>query len=181
MIRVVVLTGLTCLLAACASNPNSTQHQSASAVAPEHRMLIPDPVLGRPATVSVAEYLEFLDDLDAAVESGDVRPLNRTERARQQQIDRNLREMLASVDHINELSRNEQVDVFNLHEELQAVIIGHPENQVICTRRRPSTGSRVSRTTCITVEEMQYMQRRSEDDLRRLSRIPMEMPTLTEP
>lgn len=176
MLRLVILIPVALLLIACAGNEQQPDRPARTTVAPEHVGLIPTPVLDRSTMVSVPEYLQFLDDLNDAIQSGETRPLNNTERQRHQQLDRDLRRALASVDSVDQLTHNQRVDVFNMHEELQAVVVGHPENQVICTRRAATTASRVRRTTCMTVEEFQYQQRRTEDDLRRFARIPMEMP-----
>lgn len=152
------------LIFACA-----TTSQPGQAPADPHAHLAPEPVAPAPEKVSVPDYLDFLDSLAASVAEQEPRPLNSRELQSYRQIDGQLREALAGVETIEEMSRDRQVRVFNLHEELQSVIIGAPENQVIC-RREATVGTHFRRVSCITVAEFQQRQKDSSEFLRDMFR-----------
>lgn len=145
----------------------------------ENSELEPKPVADMPEKASVAEYLEFLDNLKVAVEQGNLRDFNRREYQEFQRIDRQLRDELSSIDRIEELGDDNKIRVFNLHQELQGVVIGDPENHVICRRER-TVGTNFRRTTCISVGDFRRNQERSREQLRQLIG-PGPMPVLDTP
>lgn len=115
--------------------------------------LAPKVVSPAPQRVPVAEYLDFLDQLSADVESDMPRELSPVELERYRRIDAQLRDNLAGIENIDQLDHERKIVVFNLHEELQAVLIGDPKYRVICRRER-SVGTNFRHTTCITVDEL---------------------------
>lgn len=114
--------------------------------------LAPRAVSPAPQRVPVAEYMDFLDQLSADVENDEPRELSPMELERYQRINAQLRATLAGVENIDQLDQDRKIKVFNLHEELQAVLIGDPKYRVICRRER-SVGTHFRHTTCTTVEE----------------------------
>jgi hypothetical protein len=153
----IVLAAASC--AACAANPSS---RSAAGANDE---LAPKAVAPAPERVDVDEYLEFLDELTVAVNANDRREYNRRELDSYRRIVGDLRASLQGVDNVSELNLEQQIKVFNLHEELQAVVIGDPRYRVIC-RRQQTVGTNFRQTTCMTVEEFRYFQDRGQEFLR---------------
>ena len=143
-----VLTAL--VLTGCASGQSSR----ATAVADD---LAPQPVAPAPRRVAVPEYLAFLDELSQSVENDKPRVFNARELREYRRVEGELRASLTGVDNIEQLSHDQQIKVFNLHEELQAVFIGDPKYQVIC-RREQTVGTNFRRTSCITVQEFRSYQ-----------------------
>jgi hypothetical protein len=156
--RMIGLALAALLLSGCAANQTSRPASS-------HPELEPKAVAPAPQRVSVEEYLQFLDSLSSAVEDDQPREFNPRERASVERIDRELRSRLDGVDNIEQLNPEQQIAVFNLHEELQAVVIGSPRYRVIC-RREQTVGTHFRRTTCMTVEEFQRYQDRGQEFLR---------------
>jgi len=99
--------------------------------------------------VDVAEYREFLADLQEHLERGKPRELNEREMRRYERLNRNLNEMLAGIEDISELDADQQRRVFNLHEDLTATVAGRDEDQVIC-RREQTVGTHFRVTQCRT-------------------------------
>lgn len=157
----ILLVSLLC--AACAGNGQPNQRQGESAD-PE---LEPEAVSGEPRKVSVDEYIAFLDELKAAVERGEIREFSSNEYRSFQRIDRRLRSELANVDHIEQLAGDNKIRVYNLHQELQGVIIGDPENFQIC-RREHTVGTNFRRTRCISAGEFRRNQEENRRQLRQL-------------
>lgn len=133
---------LLALLAGCATSSNPSLHQP-----------LPD-------VVSVPEYTEFLDKLDTAVDEGIPRELNKEERAEYNKIDRQLRTSLAGHQTIETMNHEEKIELYNLHEALQAVVVGEQENQVICRKQR-TVGTHFKETTCKTRREFEQEQQAS--------------------
>ena len=155
-----LLISLMALLCAACAGTNAPRDTNAGVAAPQ-------PVLEGPETVTVGEYLEFLDALAVAVGDGVPRDFNRTERENFRRVDSSLRDMLSSRSSIDELSESQKVTLFNLHQELQGIVIGQPEAQVIC-RRRHTVGTHFQTTTCKTQEEFNRDQQESQRYLRSL-------------
>lgn len=155
-----LLISLTALLCAACAGTNAPRDNNAAAAAPE-------PVLDGPETVTIGEYLEFLDALATSIGEGVPRDFNQAEQANFRRVDNSLRDLLASRSSLDELNESQQVRLFNLHEELQAIVIGEPEAQVIC-RRRHTVGTHFQRTTCKTQDEFDRDQQESQRYLRNL-------------
>lgn len=151
------------LCAACAGNGQQNHRQGASAD-PE---LAPEAVSSEPRKVSVDEYLDFLDELKAAVEAGEIREFSQNEYNSFQRIDRRLRNELADVDHIEQLAGDNKIRVYNLHQELQGVIIGDPENYQIC-RREHTVGTNFRKTRCISAGDFRRNQEENRRQLRQM-------------
>ncbi|WP_376697285.1 hypothetical protein [Wenzhouxiangella sp. EGI_FJ10305] len=160
----------------CVACAGGGQNQRQAQQNPE---LEPEPVADLSETVSVDEYIEFLDNLKVAVESGDIRDFNRREYKEFQRINRQLRNELAGVETVEQLGEDNQIRVFNLHEELQGVVIGDPENHVIC-RREHTVGTNFRRTTCVSAGDFERNQEASRRQLRQLMG-PGPMPVLDTP
>jgi hypothetical protein len=108
------------------------------------------------------------------VRDNEPREFNRAERESHERIDRELRASLQDVENIEQLDQDQKIRVFNLHEELQAVIIGDPKYRLIC-RRQQTVGTNFRQTSCMTVEELRVYQDRGQDFLRHA------FPTMTGP
>lgn len=160
----------------CVACAGGDQNQRQAQQNPE---LEPEPVADLSETVSVDEYIEFLDNLKVAVESGDIRDFNRREYQEFQRINSQLRNELAGVETVEQLGEDNKIRVFNLHQELQGVVIGDPENHVIC-RREHTVGTNFRRTTCVSAGDFERNQEASRRQLRQLMG-PGPMPVLDTP
>jgi len=156
--KTVLIVIVTLFCAACAGGQQNQRQADANP------QLQPQPVADMPETASVEEYLDFLDKLEVAVEQGAIRELNSREFSQFQRISRQLRDELAGIERIEELRDDNKLRVFNLHQELQGVVIGDPENYLIC-RREHRVGSNFKQTRCISAGEFQ---RNQEDNRRQL-------------
>lgn len=145
---VIIVAALAC--AACASGQSSRTTSVDDDLAPK-------PVAPAPKRVAVPEYLAFLDELTQSVEDEKPRVFNSRELREYRRVESELRASLAGVDNIDQLNHEQQIKVFNLHEELQAVFIGDPKYQVIC-RREQTVGTNFRRTSCMTVQEFRSYQ-----------------------
>lgn len=106
-----------------------------------------------PEIVSVPEYREYLDYLRSQIDEGVPRELNDQEMAHFRRLSRTLNGLLADVGHIDELEYDDKIRVFNLNEELHAVVIGRDEDQVVCKRQR-TVGTNFRTTTCRTLSDV---------------------------
>jgi len=153
----IILAALSC--AACAGS------QPTRPAATQEPGLAPQPVVAAPERVPVDEYLEFLDSLAVSISQGEPRPFTRTEINLYRRIDSQLRDQLEGYDNIEQLSTHSKLQVFNLHEELQAVVIGDPANQVIC-RREHRVGTNFRTTRCVNIDDFRDQQRAGQEFLR---------------
>lgn len=162
--------------AACVACAGGSQNQRQAERNPE---LQPEPIAELSETVSVDEYTDFLDKLKVAVERGEIRDFNRRELETFQRIDRQLRDELAHVSTVEQLNQQNKMRVFNLHQQLQGVVIGDPDNYMIC-RREHTVGTNFKRTTCVSARDFKRNQERSREQLRDLMG-PGPMPELDTP
>ncbi|MEN1727780.1 MAG: hypothetical protein AAGJ52_05000 [Pseudomonadota bacterium] len=172
MIRLLSALMISVFLAACASGGTTDRNRSSTS-------LEPTPFSPEPRLVQVDEYLEFLDELAMAIGEGVPRELSLREREQFRDTDSEIRSMLGQVTNVSELSDDAQLQVFNLHQELQGIVIGDPENYLICSRRS-TVGTHFKRTSCVPAGDFRRQQERNRDALRqRLGAGPM--PVLTTP
>lgn len=150
--RTLAIVLAACLVTACASGP-SERPSARNTVTPG------------PQKVGVTEYLAFLDTLAESIRKDEPRPLTDLELDVYHRVDRNLRLRLDDVEDIVELPQADQVKIFNLHQQLEAVIIGDSKNRVIC-RREQRVGTHFRTTTCMTVQEFEDLQHLSQEWLR---------------
>jgi len=146
------------VLAACASSGTSNRGGGSG-------NLQPTPFSEEPRKVDVDEYLEFLDSLAVAVGEDVPRELSLRETEQYRDTDSRLRAMLEPVTNVDQLSEEAQVEVFNLHQRLQGIVIGDPENYLICSRRS-TVGTHFKRTTCIPAGDFRRQQERNREALR---------------
>ncbi len=107
--------------------------------------------------VTIPEYREFLTALDASIEQGEPRPLNTVEMENYLEASGRLRSLLGRYESVDAMPEAERLELFNLHETLQAVVIGKSEDQVMC-RRVQTVGTHFRETRCMTHSEWQYRQ-----------------------
>lgn len=130
-----------------------------------------------PEKVSVPEYREFLVGLREEVSEGEPREFNERERREFDELYNELMSQLDGYESTDAMDPDQQREVFNTHEELQALISGRREDQVICNRRH-TVGTNFKQTECYTRKEwreakdesQQYLQ----DRFRRLAVDPSE-------
>lgn len=103
-------------------------------------------------TLSIPEYREFLTELTAAIAQGEPRELNAREKDRFQRITGRLDRVLASHQSVDEMDHDTQTQLFNLHNELEAVVVGRDEDQLLC-RREHRVGTNFRVTECKTVSQ----------------------------
>lgn len=167
MIRLTLTLFSLFLLAACAGSGD----QRSAASAPDFE--------SQPLTVEVDEYLVFLDELALALGEGVPRDLNTREREQFRDTDSRLRQLLEPVERVDQLSEENQTLVFNLHQKLQGIVVGDPDNYLICSQRH-TVGTHFKRTSCIPAGDFRREQERNREALRnRLG--PGPMPVLTTP
>ncbi len=161
---IAILLALTCI--ACAGGgQNRSSGQNAD--------LAPEPFAAEPRNVEVDEYLEFLDSLAVAIGEGVPRELNQRERDQFRDTDSRLRSILGPVDNVNQLSDENQLTVYNLHQELQGIVVGDPDNYIICSRRH-AVGTHFKRVSCMPAGDFKREQERTREALRqRLGAGPM--------
>jgi hypothetical protein len=126
-------------------------------------------------SVSISEYREFLTLLNEAVEEGEPRELNSQEKERFTRINSRLDRLLAKHDTLDSMDQEERLQLFNLHEQLQGVVIGREEDQIIC-RRQKQVGTNFRQMQCKTQSEWQEEQRNAHDFLSHSFRSTMEPP-----
>lgn len=148
------------MLAACAGNGQAREEPAADV---------------RAEKVSVPEYREFLVDLREAVSEGIPREFNQREMDRFNRLDSRLTGLLDGVDSVDELSRDERLALFNTHEELQALMSGRQDDQIICRRER-TVGTHFQTEKCYTRREW----REASEDSRRFIEDHMKAPVLPE-
>ncbi|MDQ2068351.1 hypothetical protein [Natronospira bacteriovora] len=125
--------------------------------------------------VSVPEYREFLGELREAVREGIPREFNEREIQRYGQLERRLLDLLEGVDSVDEMNRDEQRQLYNAQEALQALVSGQRDYQVIC-RRRHTVGTNFKTTECYTRQEWQEVSDQSRRFMEDFMRSPMEPP-----
>lgn len=136
------------LLAACAAN--------------DHR----DNMRLDPHTVTIPDYRNFLTSLDQAIEQNEPRELNEDERERFDRISDRIETLLDEHDAMDELDQDQRRQFVNLHSELQSVVIGKDEDQILC-RRQKQVGTHFRTTKCRRVSEWREMQQDAQDFLHR--------------
>lgn len=119
--------------------------------------------------VSIQEYQVFLADLRASINQGIPREFNRVENERYDRIDNRLHALLEHHESIDSMSENERRELFNLHEDLQALVIGRDQDQVIC-RRQQTVGTHFQTQKCRTRSEWHNEQEQSRQFLRGMFR-----------
>ncbi|MEE4331020.1 MAG: hypothetical protein V2J10_09135 [Wenzhouxiangella sp.] len=105
-----------------------------------------------PDKVSIPEYQNFLASLSAALDEGRPRELNTVEQARFDDVMGRLDRMLDRFESVDDMNQDERVALLNLHADLEEVVMGAADQQVICQRRH-TVGSNFKRTTCKTRAE----------------------------
>ncbi|RUO40092.1 hypothetical protein CWE15_08075 [Aliidiomarina taiwanensis] len=110
-----------------------------------------------PKTVSVPEYLAFLEHLDSSIDKGEPRALDENEKSQYTGLSNSLKRLLQGHESIDTVAMEDRIRVANLHERLQAVVMGSKSGQVICRSER-STGTNFKRTTCMTRAEWERQQ-----------------------
>lgn len=147
-LRAGILLVLTVLVFGCASNSNESTQASIS-----------------PKTVSVPEYLAFLEHLDSSIEKGEPRELKADEISQYTGLSNSLKRLLQGHASIETVAMEDRMRISNLHERLQAVVMGNKSGQVICRSER-STGTNFKRTTCMTRADWERQQREVQDFFR---------------
>ena len=118
-------------------------------------------------TVSIDEYFQMLDGLRTDLEQGKPRKLTASEWQEFDRIEGRFKRLLDGVEASEDLRDRDRARVFNLQEELDTLLVGRKEDQVICQRRR-ATGSRIPRQECRTLAEIQQEQRSAQTFLQGL-------------
>lgn len=118
-----------------------------------------------PQTVSIAEYTAFLEHLDDSIEEGKPRQLNDDEKRQYTSLSTTLKNMLSGHETMDTVPSNDVQRVANLHQRLQAVVMGTNAGQVICRSER-STGTNFKRTACMTRADWEQQQRDVENFFR---------------
>lgn len=163
MYRVLIAAVSTAFLAACASTGSNYAAQSSAS---------PDVKAEAPRILETDEFLAFLDTLEADLEEGEPRELNRMEMRRVNSISNDLRQMLDGIESVEQLNNNEQVTIYNKTQELWTTVVGRDEDQVIC-RREHRVGTNFKSTRCRTVQQIREDQRQASRYLQGIGPGPM--------
>jgi hypothetical protein len=121
----------------------------------------------RPTNVTVQEYLAVQQDIRAGFEQGKPRRLNRSEWRRFDAAQARLRTLLADVEHTDQLKMDKRLALFNIQEEIEALLKGNDDDRLICRSERP-TGSNIGQRRCRTVAEMREYREAAQEAIRRL-------------
>lgn len=135
------------VMSGCAATDSSSGQTSATTQA-------------QPQTVSIPEYKEFLDNLHASIQEGEPRQLSVREQNQFNNIQDNLRALIGNRTDIEQMNTDEKQRLFNLHERLQALVMGDDSQQVICRSER-QTGSHMRTTRCVTRAQLEEERRRN--------------------
>lgn len=166
-----LLPFLTLSLAACSSVPYTPESSDLSpstrgtiastAEAPTTEPVTADEIRsGATRIVSAAEFIEFLDSLEADLDQGVPRELNVFEHRRVIAMSRELRSMLEDVESIDHLNNNQKIMIYNTTQDLWATVIGRDDDHMICHREH-QIGSHFKRTRCRTLADIRREQRES--------------------
>lgn len=147
-LRAGIIILVSAFLFGCASSSNESEQATIS-----------------PKTVSVPEYLAFLEHLDSSIDKGEPRALNDNEKSQYTGLSNSLKRLLKEHESIDTVSMEDRIRINNLHERLQAVVMGNKSGQVICRSER-STGTNFKRTTCMTRAEWERQQQEVQDFFR---------------
>ena len=167
--RPLIAVSIIALLAACATGSRTTS--SAAPAAEPAREATEAPL---PRNVSVPEYMDFLDKLRVAVKDDVPREFTDMELEKLNAIDRKLRENLTGVETVAALETEQQIQVLELHEELEAVVVGNDSNQIVC-RREHQVGRIRKQTRCRTRAQLREDARNARaflDNQRRATMLP---------
>ncbi|GEM_PF-6982057 len=136
-ILVVILTS--CLLAACASSP---EPQANNEVA-----------VGEARIVSPDYFLDYIYEIQLAVQDGKPRELSEREMETVNGIVDDLREMLVGVENIQAMESRDKHKIFNATEELWATIHENEYQPVVC-EEAARVGSRIKSTDCRSARQL---------------------------
>ncbi|MCL4410900.1 MAG: hypothetical protein M1356_11440 [Gammaproteobacteria bacterium] len=117
-------------------------------------------VTAQPQQVSIPEYVEFLDNLHNSIQDGEPRQLTARELNQFNNIQDNLRALIGNRTDVEQMNSDERQRLFNLHERLQALVMGDDSQQVICRSER-QTGSHMRTTRCVTRAQLEEERRRN--------------------
>jgi hypothetical protein len=115
--------------------------------------------------VTLPECREFLAELDNAIRDGEPRELNRSEMREFESVSSRLDELLADFDSREAMRHEDEVEFFNLHSQLEAVVVGRDRDQVLC-RRRHKVGTNFKVTECKSVADWRTEQEHAQRQLR---------------
>lgn len=129
-----------------------------------------------PEQVSIPEYQNFLSSLSSALDEGRPRELNSMEQSRFDDVMGRLDRMLDRFETIDEMNQDERVALLNLHANLEEVVMGAADQQIICQRRH-RVGSNFKSTECKTRGEWRADRERAAELMRKIylsSMVPLE-------
>jgi hypothetical protein len=86
-------------------------------------------------TVGVSEYLEVLEKFRDDLKNGEPRKLSGREMNQFDRIHQQFRELLVDVDDVSELRERDRLRLYNLQEELDTLMVGQRDLQMVCTDR----------------------------------------------
>ncbi len=116
--------------------------------------------------VPADEFLSAFADLRADLEDGMPRELSNREWREFNRIEQRFEFLLSNVDDATQLPSRQQLEIYNLQNELDGMIMGGIRDQRVCTEQR-SVGSRIARRNCRTVAEIEEERIRARDWLQR--------------
>ncbi len=119
-------------------------------------------------SVSVADFLNYMNELRAGFRAGKPKPLSTREQDIFNAADRDIRSVLQGKDDIEQLTRRERERLINAQERVTAILTGAEDDRLICRRER-TVGTHFQRTTCVTVRQRRQ---ETEDAQTALQRMP---------
>lgn len=126
--------------------------------------------------VSIPEYREFLGNLRDSLSEGEPRQFNEREVDKFNRLYSKLLNIMEGHETPDTMNANQRQELFNTHEELQALVAGDRDNQVICNRRH-QVGSNFKKTSCYTRQEWREAKEDSQNFMRHQFRGPTAGPS----
>jgi hypothetical protein len=118
-------------------------------------------------TVSIADFLAYLDEVRTSFETGVPRELDKFEWEVLDRAQGEIRELLEGRNSISDLRSRERIRLMNAQEIVNAMVAGNVDDQLVCRRER-NTGTRLRSTKCKTIAEMRTEEEDAREALRRI-------------
>lgn len=117
--------------------------------------------------VSVPDYMQYLTDLRESLQEGKPKPMSAREWRMFDQADRSIRSILSGREKIDDLPRQQALDLHNSQETIKALLAGREDERTIC-KREARVGTNFRQTRCVSLATRQQEQRNAEHMMRRL-------------
>lgn len=121
---------------------------------------------------SIQDFLAHQDYIRAGLQDGSLGDVSARELEMVIEKQDELREILSTVDTIEELDEIQTIKVLNAQETINGVLARNLQDRPIC-RRETVLGSHRTRTVCMTARQRDQLREESRQSLQYLQRAPM--------